>query len=79
MIKDEVVYLNSNNYCIVAIYYLRTCNKLTKAYREAELLWTIKRTENIKSQCVFCLKNFEKQKRGNEEVGDTVYIACSTI
>ena len=49
MLKDVVVYLNSNNYCILAIYYLRTGNKLTKAYREAELLCTIKRTENIKS------------------------------
>ena len=41
-IKDVVVYVNSNNYCILAIYYLRTCNRLTKAYREVEMLCTIK-------------------------------------
>ena len=41
-IKNVVVYVNSNNYCILAIYYLRTCNKLTKAYREVEMLRTIK-------------------------------------
>ena len=29
--------------------------------------------------CFLQEKNVEKQKRGNEEVGDTGYIACSTI
>ena len=38
MLKDVVVFFNCNNYCILAIYFLRTGNKLTKAYREAELL-----------------------------------------
>ena len=45
-IKD-VVYVNSNNYCILAIYYLRTCNKLTKAYREVEMLCTIKTKQTV--------------------------------
>ena len=46
-IKDVVVYVNSNNYCILAIYYLRTCNKLTKAYREVEMLRTIKTKQTV--------------------------------
>ena len=46
-IKDVVVYVNSNNYCILAIYYLRTCKKLTKAYREVEMLCTIKTKQTV--------------------------------
>ena len=46
-IKDVVVYVNSNNYCILAIYYLRTCNKLTKAYREVDMLCTIKTKQTV--------------------------------
>ena len=45
-IKDVVVNVNSNNYCILAIYYLRTCNKLTQAYREVELC-TIKTKQTV--------------------------------
>ena len=46
-IKDVVVYVNSNTYCILAIYYLCTCNKLTKAYREVEMLGTIKTKQTV--------------------------------
>ena len=46
-IKGVVVYVNSNNYCILAIYYLRTCNKLTKAYRKVEMLCTIKTKQTV--------------------------------
>ena len=46
-IKGVVVYVNSNNDCILAIYYLRTCNKLTKAYREVEMLCTIKTKQTV--------------------------------
>ena len=46
-IKDVVIYVNSNNYCILAIYDLRTCNKLTKAYREVEMLCTIKTKQTV--------------------------------
>ena len=46
-VKDVVVYVNSNNYCILAIYYLRTCNKLTKAYSEVEMLCTIKIKQTV--------------------------------
>ena len=46
-IKDVVVYVNSNNDCILAIYYLRTCNKLTEAYREVQMLCTIKTKQNV--------------------------------
>ena len=46
-IKDVVVYVNNNNYCILAIYYLHTCNKLTKAYREVEMLCTIKTKQTV--------------------------------
>ena len=42
-----IKYVNSNNYCILAIYYLRTCKKLTKAYREVEMLCTIKTKQNV--------------------------------
>ena len=58
------------------------CFKVKHALNLVKLIFFLILKNNSQCQChtfTVLKKYFEKEKRGNGEVGDTGYIACSTI